>query len=239
MKRIDQQQNNCIEKSSSTKNMILVQANEIINGCGITDFRVDSLSTSLDISPGNITYHFPRKEDILNSIWLHCLNEIESRVEVFPYPEMDMSGLFEYYKVIFTVLKKYVGVASYKLGDIGSIRSRTPLEIGCRKNWKSKSDKIMESLIANGYIDQPKDKYIHNLAVQASFVSVFWAVNGLMISMSGRYKDNNKNATDKYAVVAMSRLYAILTAKGKEDFAAIVNKCNLNHIISNSQNSQV
>ncbi|MEG2318629.1 MAG: TetR/AcrR family transcriptional regulator, partial [Rikenellaceae bacterium] len=48
----------------TTRELIMQKTLEIVNDRGMADFRVDLLSSTLGLSPGNITYHFDKKEDL-------------------------------------------------------------------------------------------------------------------------------------------------------------------------------
>ena len=46
---------------TSTRELIIARANEIINRTGVDDLRIETLAQSLGLSHRNITYHSPKK----------------------------------------------------------------------------------------------------------------------------------------------------------------------------------
>lgn len=51
------------------KEEILLVALKLFNGDGIQDVTTREIANELNISVGNLTYHFPTKEDIVNTLW--------------------------------------------------------------------------------------------------------------------------------------------------------------------------
>ena len=77
----------------STREMILRRSLELINARGMVDFRIDTLAQSLGLSPGNITYHFSRKEDICVALWEQYLEDYGQVVRSLT-TLLDMKQLF-------------------------------------------------------------------------------------------------------------------------------------------------
>ena len=53
---------------SSTKAKIIDSALRLFNEKGFVNVKMRDIANALEISPGNLTYHFPKKEDILEAI---------------------------------------------------------------------------------------------------------------------------------------------------------------------------
>lgn len=208
------------KKASSTKNLILSVANEIINEGGVIDFRIDTLSTTLKLSPGNITYHFPKKEDIINTIWEECCAEINQSTESYISPLMDIKQLYLYYKFTILTLYKYRGVVCFKLGDIGAVKhnSETEGEELFFEKWLRNLEEILSILRDNNYVISSKDKYIYSSVIQSSFVNIFWSIHSAAV-----FNMLRPTSSDKFAAVAIFQLYPILTESGTSQLHEIYN----------------
>ncbi|BCN29252.1 TetR/AcrR family transcriptional regulator [Anaeromicropila herbilytica] len=69
--------------SENTKNRILEKSIELFNQHGFENVSMRDISESLKISPGNLTYHFKKKTDILDEI-LNCLKHDHEQMQYKP-----------------------------------------------------------------------------------------------------------------------------------------------------------
>ena len=160
------------EAGVSTRQIILDKANQLINQVGMTDFRIDTLAAALGLSPGNITYHFPRKEDIGNAIWSAGVQEMASSLDHYLSPLLDIKQLFLFYKHIMSLAYKYRGVFYNKLGDIGLItRNKTSLTEAV-KTIEYAFDQKISALAANGYVDLKLDGALRRLLFDSMVTSL-------------------------------------------------------------------
>ena len=59
-----------------TKTKIVLKAVELFNEKGFSNVSFLKIAQSLSLSPGNLTYHFPKKDDLMNAVYLHIQQEI-------------------------------------------------------------------------------------------------------------------------------------------------------------------
>lgn len=208
------------KKAFTTKNLILSEANDIINSKGVVDFRIDTLSVNLKLSPGNITYHFPKKEEILNSLWRECYTEIIESTEIYISQLMDIKQLYLYYKSTITILYKYRGVVCFKLGDISMVKDNEENKESelFFHEWQQNFDKILSILGKSEYITLVKDKYLYNATKQSSFINIFWSIH-----TAATFNSLNSSCADRFAVVAIFQLYSIMTQTGLDQLKEIYN----------------
>ncbi len=100
------------QKDINTKDIILTESIEMLNRDGVMDFRIDDLAKRLSLSPGNITYHFSRKEDLFSGIWDRFQNEV-SGLELFITKLIDIKVFYLYIKALITLTHKYRGIVMY------------------------------------------------------------------------------------------------------------------------------
>lgn len=201
--------NPTIKDGNSTKGLIINKANEIINSIGMVDFRIDYLAQSLSISPGNITYHYPRKDDISSAIWLQCQKDISSSIDGYITPFIDIKQLYLLYRNIITTLYNYRGVTNYMLGDCGVINRE---KIFYRDLWRighARYDKILDMLTEGGYIKKIDNKQMRDMCYESQVVILGWWINH---SLSAGNKDL-ASTIDYYAFVALFSLYPFMTEK--------------------------
>ena len=208
------------EPGSSTRQVILTRANEIINEVGMVDFRIDALATSLGLSPGNITYHFPKKEDIGNAIWEQSNKEIIAALDHYITPLLDIKQLYLFYKFLVSHLYKYKGVVCYKLGDLGLLHKGKEDYVGLAALVKEHFSHKMAFLANNGYLVPIKDKGIMNLVYEAQLVCLGWWNNHAIAT--GKPEEDMNAVADKYALIILYPLTPFLTEQGKKQYNGIL-----------------
>ncbi len=205
-------------EENSTRLSILERANSIINQIGMSDFRIDTLSQSLKISPGNITYHFPKKDDISFSIWQRCQRDLISSIGSQINQFMDVKQLYLLFRQIITTLYNYRGTLNYMLGDSGVIsRSRKENKI----LWDSTFEKyqvIKNYLVINKAIKSDISNELDILCFESHLTLIGWAVNH---AYAEDIEEINALA-ERYALVSLSPLLPFLEKEGMKQYNDIL-----------------
>lgn len=204
----------------STRDVILEKASQIINRTGVVDFRIEALATSLDLSPGNITYHFPKKEDIVNSIWDQYISNVTSITDQLLTPLLDIKQLFLFHRSSALKAVDKLGVTVYFFGDMGILMQENELYMSHVKEARTLIYESYKTLTRNGYLQNIDSDLMKNLTFESQFMVLRWWFNHAM---------NNTNnieeitaLTDKYMVMALYPLVPYLTDKGKRQFESIL-----------------
>lgn len=210
-----------IKKSGiSTRDVILDKASQLINRTGVVDFRIEALATSLDLSPGNITYHFPKKEDIVNSIWDQYLSNVTSITDQLLTPLLDFKQLFLFHRSSALKAVDKLGVAVYFYGDMGVLMQENEIYRQHVKEARSIFYESYKILIRNGYLQNIESELMRNLTFESQFLVLRWWFNHAINNT-----DNIEEITaltDKYMVMAIYPLVPYMTEKGKRQFESIL-----------------
>lgn len=205
----------------STRAIILAKANEMISEFGMTDFRIDNLSKSLSLSPGNITYHFPKKEDISTALWEEILENIPVIYSNHFTPLFDIKQFFLLLRAVFIENYKYRGVIAYKLGDISVLRRTVSLnDNDLYRNTSAVFYDIISVLNKNGYLKEfSKDtmKSEHDLIIGL----LFWFFIDESLVKNGN--DDVNVMAHNYSVTVIYPLVNVMTERGVVQFNDIVN----------------
>jgi len=59
-----------------TRERIIVHTINLFNGQGFANVTLQNIADSLKISLGNLTYHFPKKDDLINAIYHQLVEEL-------------------------------------------------------------------------------------------------------------------------------------------------------------------
>ncbi|WP_027000216.1 TetR/AcrR family transcriptional regulator [Eisenibacter elegans] len=153
-----------------TRDKILSTALELFNTHGITAISGRDISEAMGISYGNLTYHFPKKDDIIRQLYLNMQTELD---EQFGYVEKQIFGvafMMASLRQIFEILYKYkfiyLGITKVAR-HFSEIKEHAQMQFNKRREMMRK---IADFLIREGYLtpEQYSGQYdftIHNLQI--------------------------------------------------------------------------
>lgn len=214
------------EKSTpSTKEVILNKSLEMINEGGMMDFRIDVLALSLNLSPGNITYHFAKKEDISVLLWQQFLAEYHRTLSCVSHI-LDIKQTFLVFREMATTIYNMRGVVMFASGDSRVIKDKNYNTVDFYHSSKDLFKLIGNLLYKNGYLyHPPKDDHI--MAYQT--IMLRWWINKAVIKNCN--KQENKDQTINHnALLILFSFYGLMNEKAKTEFEYITKKVAHNDI---------
>lgn len=202
----------------TTKDKILAASLQLFNEEGYANTSSKTISEHIEISYGNLCYHFPKKEDIVIRLHQNFMDELDESLlnlkgEIFEFDFMlrsleNMMNLT--YKYRFFLLNGYDITLKYI-----KIKEKT---IERSKVYSNIILKISQFLIENGYMRELNEKQlklkIHGLLI----IFNSWVFDKTVFSMlsSGIKTDHTKY----YIQLLFSMISAALTKKGVKAFAS-------------------
>lgn len=204
----------------STRDVILEKASQIINQTGVVDFRIEALATSLNLSPGNITYHFPKKEDIISSIWDSYISSMIPTAEQMLTPLLDIKQMFLSYRNAAIKTLDHLGVTVYHYGDMGMLRNSNDIyakHTVLAREMMFESYRILER---NGYMKAIGDPILSELAFEAQFTTLRWWYNHAMSNSTDTAQV--ARSLDRYIAMSIYPLLPYMTEKGLDQFESIL-----------------
>lgn len=205
---------------TSTRELIIARANEIINRTGVVDLRIETLAQSLGLSPGNITYHFPKKEDIITAIWDEYTATMRDATSEIITPLLDIKQLYLYFRTAAAKAINYVGVTAYYFGDMGAlIRENETF----RYQIQHARDLIFtayDTLARNGYMVPIEDPQLKELTFNAQMTMLRWWINHALTKCS---QSELGSVMDRYISLSLLQLLPYLTESGRRQFTHVIN----------------
>ncbi|MFY0687170.1 MAG: TetR/AcrR family transcriptional regulator [Cyclobacteriaceae bacterium] len=198
----------------SKKQEILNQAIELFNARGFHNVSIKDISDSLGISPGNLTYHFSKKTDLLAAIQQQMLED--SSIDIVPRGHITLYHFEQIFRNYSEIQAKY----HFYYNNLQYIFEAFP---GITKDYKRitiRRFKDAKSLIQY-YIQTERlkpennginyDHYIRTIWM----VSVFWTAQELMTKGISR---NTPSSLD----ILWSGLIPYMTEKGYQEYLEII-----------------
>lgn len=215
------------QEDVSTREMILRRSLELINTKGMVDFRIDTLATSLGLSPGNITYHFSRKEDICVALWEQYLEEYGQVVRSLT-TLLDIKQLYLLNRINIQLNYKYRGVVVFRSADLGAmsrdieagrINENDHMQIGSR---------VMQLLEQNGYITKGMTHEILLGTHIYHYIMMRWCIN---FAYQAYKPEEVESKLDYLALMSLHAIYPALSKKGQDEFAEILAKVSAGNLL--------
>ena len=143
------------------------------------------ISDHLKISPGNLTYHFPKKEDLMLAIYELFQSEMSDIVPQGEINKPDLVQLDDQIRSFYQLQQRFL----FFYVDLLEVERAYPeLANKHQEHIKNQIDSLNSGLIYNvsaGYLDAEKSEMDYQyLAEQLWFTAVFWPRQILVRGMS-------------------------------------------------------
>lgn len=205
---------------TSTRELIIARANEIINQTGVVDLRIETLAQSLGLSPGNITYHFPKKEDIITAIWEEYAATIRDATEEIITPLLDLKQMYIYFRTAASKAIHYVGVTAYYFGDMGALIRENETFRSQIQHARELLFVAYDTLAKNGYMVPIMDPQLKELTFEAQMTMLRWWINH---ALTKHAETELASVMDRYIALSLLQLLPYLTESGRRQFTNVIN----------------
>jgi len=203
-----------------TRDKILHKTLELINTNGPTALRIEDLSNSLKLSPGNITYYFPKKGDILRGVHRDYTVEAMQITENMSFKEASLNDFWDYNYRICQVQWKYRGSLLYQMAQIhadakGKEQDRNDLEY-YYKHFKN----LLNDYKKSGILETIKPAEALRLRDSNFLIMTTWIMQYIPYAEKGNLDDTLKY----YAYLGLKPMEPYFTDKGLKEFHAVQRK---------------
>ncbi|MEO0469795.1 MAG: TetR/AcrR family transcriptional regulator [Bacteroidota bacterium] len=197
-----------------TKDRILAAALRLFNEQGVSNVSSRTVSDDLQISYGNLTYYFPKKEDIIYQLYMNMQAELDQqfsklRQEIFQFDFMvrSLRGTLEVlhsYRFVFLDL-------TYLTRKFPKIKAHAVRQYHSRQEI---GKQIFGFLMREGYLKEEKveghyDMLVHNVVM----ILNLWIMDSEIY-----YRGSESAKVDHYLELIYSFVRASLTKKGADAF---------------------
>jgi AcrR family transcriptional regulator len=175
-----------------TRERILELSLRLFNEFGEPNITTTVIAEEMNISPGNLYYHFRNKDDIVNSIFVQFEAEIERILTVPETRRSNLEDVWFYLHVTFELIWRY----RFLYRDLSDLLSRNrKLELHFKQilNHKTKvARQLCEDLRGEGSMEAT-DAEIDALATNMVVVATYW--------LSYEYVRNPRKYTEQQAML--------------------------------------
>lgn len=205
---------------STTKQKILATSLRLFNSQGISQTSLRSIADGMDISVGNLQYHFKKREEIMNALYFELVEKIDQLMMPKTASENLLQDFFDISQTIFKTFYTY----RFFLLDFNLIVSEHSVIKSHYKELMLRRERqflgFVEVLVAHDLMRQEvlPNEY-HKLYLRIQIISNFWVPSATLQS-----KNITKKVMLEYLEITNQTLFPYLTAAGKAQYLEMQNQ---------------
>ena len=208
---------------NNTKNKILDASLRLFNKNGVEKITLRQIAKDLGISQGNLNYHFPKKSEIILSLYTDLVLSLDEKFSNLKKENLCLRDIFNNNIELIKCFYNY----RFILLDFRQIMSDYP---AIKKNylWIQEKRKeqflgLIEGLVQTKIIreEEYKGEY-ENVYIRLTIIGDFW-----MSYAEIRDELSGKSWMYDYSFYLLEILYPYLTSLGKEEFVSIMQDSNI------------
>ena len=197
-----------------TKQNILRAARILFNERGVSNVSQRLISDHIAISPGNLTYHFKKRSDILEALYFEYAQEMEEHISSFNQQDDNLSNLSKLSK---SLIKIGFDNRFFTIDFVQIIRENVKIKKHHQtlvKQRQNQLETVLKKFEEQGIMraQEIADEYkmlLMRLELLSDYWLIFIGTNGEEVLL--------KN-TRTQAELFMQSIYPYLTEKGKSEF---------------------
>ncbi len=203
----------------STREKILSVALELFNQYGHSKVGTRKICERAGISPGNLTYHFPKKEAITMSLYEQLVGELDQLFE-----SSAQAGALSLQAVYQGILGLYCTMHRFRfllIDFVGIMREIPVMNQHFRvlmNRRQQEFTQLFQLAVQSGTfkLEEYQGQY-QSLHLQMSVYGDYWLSHGEVT-----FRGSDEEKIKHYAEGALSMFYPILTEKAKEEYFSLL-----------------
>lgn len=203
----------------NTKQKILKKALELFNSDGVKEVTLRRIASSLEISQGNLNYHFKTKNNIISALYFELVSKLDTEMSKILVEQPIISFLYESSLVSMNIMYHYRFITKdlYKVLQADEKLKRHYMEL--QKLRKSQYDYLFQKMVHEELLrEEELHEEYSRLYQRMNILGDNWVYAADLASSS--HQSNVKY----YHALLFEVIYPYLTEKGKKQFHELLDK---------------
>ena len=196
-----------------TKDKILVTALELFNREGLKDVTLRQIAKAMNISQGNLNYHYRAKSHIVSALYFQLVERMNIEMSQLVKNQPIISFLSESSLVSMRVLYEYRFITKDLYAVLDSDDELKQHYVGLQEMRKQQFLMLFKNMIEEGLL---RSKELNN-----EYERLYERMNILgdnWINAAALLRANDESVVDYYHSLLFEVIYPYLTEKGKTEF---------------------
>jgi AcrR family transcriptional regulator len=202
---------------SETRRRILDTARKLFNEDGLSRVGVRDVARALEMSPGNLAYHFPTKDDLVEALVVE-LYELNLATVFADMPTTSMS-IETLYRLATGAMRNMIGYRFVLLGYADAVsRSRRlrKLEAALGDKRRERHEAMLGALVEGGWVEREALARSDVIYEQSTMISSGW------MSIAAVRGWTDREAIPHFAKLGCALLDPHCTPKGKKQMRRVL-----------------
>lgn len=190
---------------------------DLFNDKGLAQVSLRTIADELKISPGNLTYHFKRREEIIETLYYEFVAAVEERFSKSILTEVNLELVYELISILTETRLKY----RFLMRDFTSLIAENQ---ALKKHYSSllkerrlQTQSIFTQLVKQKILRQPELSHEYEyLYDRIQILGNFWITSALMHG-----EKLTQSVIDRNFEMIWQLLYPYLTEKGKQSWLSL------------------
>ncbi|MDH5610500.1 MAG: TetR/AcrR family transcriptional regulator [Cyclobacteriaceae bacterium] len=201
----------------NTKGKIAEVSLALFNEYGIANVSQRMIAERAGISPGNLTYHFKRREEIVHELYRQLVEKINARLDTRLVGTVSLSVLFTITTSMIAILYEY---RFFMLDFVHVMKGHPEIKAHHKTLSLTRENQFFElisQLVSNGTMrpERLPDEYKF-LYMRLSILLDFW-ISSAAVSET----DITKDTLDLYGQMILQSLFPYLTPQGETEYTSL------------------
>lgn len=211
-----------------TRERILQASLDVFNKYGAPNVTTNHIADELDISPGNLYYHFRNKEEIIYYLFLRFEQQISDALEAPASRALNMEDMWLYLHLVFESIWQY----RFLYRDLDNILSRS-------RKLRMRFRRILERKIAtsvticNGLVKadvmNANSEEIEALANNIALVATYW-INFQNVRKTFHTIDNVDDMQEHHLGHGVFQVMALVAPFLREDMRILIKRLSHDYL---------
>jgi AcrR family transcriptional regulator len=194
-----------------TKERILDTALKLFNSVGLAKVTLRTIASEMNISQGNLNYHFKKREDIIETLYFNLVKNLDA---VFVLKQETKNVFETLFDVSEKVMSAFYDYRFIFLDFVQIMRENETIKNHYMQLVKQREAQVMQlfqMLITEEYLRKPilENEY-ENLYKRTQIMTDFW-ISSVVVSS----KNVSKSSLSNYSKLINQNIFPYLTEKGR------------------------
>lgn len=200
-----------------TRERILDSALFLFNTYGLPKVTLRTIAKDMGISQGNLNYHFKKRSDIIEALYIQLVQNISTEMSKLQKGEIDLALMA---RLGHTIKDNFFEYRFFMLDFVQIMRENEKIKNHYRELSKQREQQFIEMfymLVREGILREERfaNEYYH-FYLRLQILGDFWISSAEVAT-----NKVTKKTADKYFGLIMESIYPYLTEKGLAQYAEV------------------
>jgi hypothetical protein len=197
----------------NTKERILEKSLELMNQKGYENISTHDIARALNIRQSNITYYFPTRLHIINTLAKRMIEEVDTPPEGSDPDEISLKSLYILVDHVMKVHQKYHFILLNYASIITADKELNEHYIEVLKRREPEFAYMISALEKDGYVKKNTDNNSYMILLQLNMLGIYWIQESAIYNADKSNDEKRKH----YLRLFFLALIPYLTKKGEDD----------------------